>query len=134
MSSAAVRSVIRTELQNYLAGLIPPIAFYETINEQATPMQDIWVTVDFQALSTEHRCYEGVKRIEQGNAVVSIFVKPGTGDNDAVLAAEAMQMFFDGFESNGVVIVSVLPPNETTGGTAQNYYGVEIIFEYDYFN
>lgn len=134
MSSLTVRNVIRSALSAYLSGLGVPFPFYDTINETQQPNDNLWCSVDFIALSNEHNCYDGTRRIERGIATISIYGRPGVGDLLTTAAAELMRDYFDGFSSSGVVVMNVIPSNEITSGSAQNYYGVEIQLEYDYYN
>ena len=130
-----MRAFIRGEIANYLTLSGAPFPFYETINTDQSPTDDLWCTVEFAVFDIEHRCYSGTLRIERGAATITIFGKPGVGDSAVVAAADALQNYFDGLINDGdVVIANVLPATEATAGDATNFYGVEIELEYDYFN
>ena len=135
MSRAVVRLRFRTELQNFLASLPTPVPFYETINENQLPTDDLWVTMDFESNFQDPTCYSRKERQEHGTVGIAVFAKAGTGDLAAVQLADLIEDHFidPAVDLTPVNVDAVQSASEFTNGDVPRFYGVEVNIDYTNF-
>jgi len=136
VSSLKVVTDVQAALNFYLSNLGVPVPYYDTINNQETIMDDIWVSASFVAYDAESNCYDGGSVRESGSIEVQVFSESGKGTTAARQLAGEIADYFRQNPRPGVdvVIERVTPPNELFLGDARRWYGVGISLEYDYFN
>ena len=131
MSRLAVRQAVEAELQNILGAQLPPVPFYNTVNERQRPTDELWVTCEYYSDYAEAVCFAGKSRIEHGTVDVSVFSRPGGGYVPAIRLAEVIADHFYGMDlGNGIVIQDIVPPAEGSQGDAQPLYEVIASLEY----
>ena len=127
MSSRAVRQLVR----GWMPALSTP--YYDTINQEQNPTNDVWVTVEFNSfgMTKETFCETWV---EEGDITLTFFGKPGIGD-DAILAqAEADAALFYGFidPAGKVIIVNKSAPEDFAFTENGPRFGVTFRFGYEF--
>lgn len=135
MSSLKVVEDVQANLRAFLQDLDSPVAYYDTINLQATIVEDLWVSASFSAYDAESNCYAGGSVRESGSIEVQVFSESGKGTNTARALADSIATYYRQNPRPGsdVVIERVTPPNELFLGDARRWYGVGVSLEYDYF-
>ena len=134
MSRLAVRQAFEIELKAFLALLLVPVPYYQSINESHNPKDVLWVTCDYFSDYSERLCYNGGKRVEYGAIDVNIFAKGGTGYNDAVSLADSISDHFNCRDlGGGVEIIDTNGVDELTVGDARPVYGVALNIDYQYY-
>jgi basic membrane lipoprotein Med (substrate-binding protein (PBP1-ABC) superfamily) len=125
MSSAYVRSFAR--------GLMPKLStqFYETVNEEVTPSDQLWMTLSFDAYSKELNTYCR-STTEYGVINLVYFSDPGLGDSAALTALEAdAAVFYSQSDSSGrLVFTNCSAPEEVSNGRD---YVVSISVTYEFY-
>lgn len=124
MSSAYVRTTVK----NWLSG--QSIPFYNTVNEEVNPADDIWMTVDwgFAPRQVETYCRESV---EAGNFNLVLLGRPGVGDDILIAAAETQAaVLLSRIDTSGKLVL--LDYDAPVDFRQQDKFGVEVSFEYEY--
>lgn len=127
MSSKYVRDMLR----GWLSGATTP--FYETINEEQDPTEDLWFTVQFNVESSDLTTYCEDK-IEEGMIDLVFCGRPGIGDSAVIAAAEteASRVVASSDPAMKLVLRRALPPDEFSDGDGDPWYRVVIGIEYIY--
>ena len=131
MSASYVRTKTRewcTEVSTALA-----IPFYDTINQEQAPTDNVWFTVEF--FSEFHSgtfCNPGY--IENGFVSIIVVAKPGRGDLEAIQAMEQIIPALDAKvdPTQRLVYTSYEPLDEFSGGTADKDYRVRVVINYNH--
>lgn len=130
MSALYVRNLVRT-----WAGSINPPRFYDTINLEQNPKEDIWWTVRFFAQAHENKAYcrpEGYT--ERGEFDLIFCARPGIGDNPLLFVMEpALADFFEKVDANGFMVLETWTPvGEYSVGDADPWYRLGVGVSYTY--
>lgn len=131
MASLYVRQLVRTWMQDP-AMTVP---FYNTTNEEQSPSDDIWATLEFNFADRETLTFcDGITE-EQGELEVVYLGQPGVGDVALLTAAEAdiKTLMAQRDPTNKLILTQSNPPEEFTQGDAQMEYGVAFSIEYSYY-
>jgi len=110
-----------------IAALHPTIPFYDTVNRNQDPQDDVWWTVDFFPLTMDGTfCERGY--VETGYVYVDVFAAPGRGDMEAIQAMEIIipEMFGKVDPTQRLVLESYDPLEEASGGSARQSYQVTV--------
>ena len=126
MSASYVRDKTRTWCNEVSTATTVP--FYDSINVEINPTDDVWFSVAFGADYNEGTfCDRGF--MELGFVRVVVVAAPGTGDVEAISAMERIipgllgkvdpsgRLTYEGYE----------PLNEASGGSADADYRVEVV-------
>ena len=117
MSSLYVRQKVREWAELSTVG----VPYYDTINVEENPSDNIWFTAEFEPEYTE----EGL--------ITFVFESSaGTGDEALLTAAEnaVATILEQNDPSQDLVLEMAYAPDEYTGGTADTGYRVSISVEY----
>ena len=129
MSAGAVRSQIRTWAAEVATSTGVP--FYDTVNVEVNPTENVWWTVEFNAEFHEGTfCEPGY--IEQGFIDCIVIAQPGRGDTAAIAALEQIVPTLMAKTGSKVELVSYEPIGEMTNGSADQTYRVRSIINYAY--
>ena len=128
MSSLYVRNLVR----GWAKAL--PTPFYETVNLEQNPKDDVWLGIEFNLEFAEKTTYCDDWR-EEGTIELIISSKAGIGDNRALTQAEAIRTaFFSNTDpANKLVLEFAQPPQEFSGGAAnERWYEIVVSVNYSY--
>ena len=127
MSSLYVRQKIREWSALPAVG----VPFYDTINFEENPTDDIWFTVEFEPEYSEKTTYCG-DMSEEGLITFVFQTRPGVGDEALITAAEsAVAEILAQDDPSGVLTLEMAyAPDEYTGGSADTGYRVSISVDY----
>ena len=131
MSSFYVRSTVKTWAELPAVAAIAP--FYDTINFEVIPRDDIWFTAEFEPEFDELMTVCG--DINEEGLINFIFQgNPGVGDSDLLIAAETAvdEILKQADPTGDLVLGKRYAPEEYSGGTATNVYEVSVSVEYVY--
>lgn len=124
MASHLVRTTVKAWLN---AGTVP---FYDSVNVEINPADDIWVTVDWVYGSREALSYCG-EMLESGTFNVVFFGRPGIGEDVLLTAAEAeMAVLMTRIDTSGrVVLLSHDAPSDFR---QEEHYCIEFMVNYEF--
>lgn len=125
MSSKYVRDMVK----GWAAQSTVP--FYDTINRNQNPRDNIWFTIEFEVETSELQSFCGVNT-EEGVIEMIFCGLPGQGDG-AVLAAaeaEALRMMSNSDPTGLLFLKRPMPPEEFSAGDADSSYRVVVGIEY----
>ena len=130
MSSKYVRDKFRSWLND---GLVDS-PYYDTINQDQNPTDDIWVTAEFEVSFREKRTFCEGSWEEEGEVSLMFNGIAGVGDGALLAASEkdikTLLSFRD--ETAQLVIDRVGGVNEFSRGTANMGYQLEYIIQYTF--
>ena len=130
MSSKYVRDKFRSWLND---GLVDS-PYYDTINQDQNPTDEIWVTAEFEVSFREKRTFCEGSWEEEGEVSLMFNGIAGVGDGALLAASEkdikTLLSFRD--ETAQLVIDRVGGVNEFSRGTANMGYQLEYVIEYTY--
>jgi hypothetical protein len=124
MSSRYVRTTVRNWLNQ---GNVP---YYDTVNQEQDPTDDIWSTVDWgmQTRAMETYCRETV---EDGAFTVIFFGRPGIGDDALLQASEAeMDLLMLRVDTSGRLVL--LDRGVPIDFRQEDHFCVEYLIGYEY--
>lgn len=125
MSSAYVR-----QLTEQWIGAIGTIPYYNTINQEPNPTEDLWLTLDFEAFGSTVETFCG-EQVEEGEIRLIFLGRVGIGYDAVITAAEAFTAaFIANVDPTGqLVLLSTNPPVDFAG---QNnpWFVIEIAVDY----
>ena len=125
---------VRQQVKTWLADSSMTVPFYDTINLEQNPSDDIWCTVEFGFASRERMTYcEGLIE-EDGDFEVIYFGRAGVGDDDILRAAETdINTFMSFRDSSGkLLITNRSSADEFTNGDVDREYGISFSVDYIY--
>lgn len=132
MSRTDARDTIINELQTFLSAQVPPIPFYNSINEAPKPADEIWVTIAFYSEFSDPLCIGGSRRQLTGSADVYCFIKPGTSYTTATRLLDAVQDHLHGRDlANGITITNTVSADSL--GADARFYGEALGIDFVYF-
>ena len=130
MSSKYVRDKFRSWLNDELVDS----PYYDTINQDQNPPDDIWVTAEFDVSFREKRTFCEGSWEEEGEVSLMFNGIAGVGDGALLAASEkdikTLLAFRD--ETAQLVIDRVGGVNEFSRGTANMGYQLEYIIQYTF--
>lgn len=131
MASLYVRQLVRTWMQD--AAMTVP--FYNTTNEEQSPSDDIWCTLEFNYADRETLTFCAGSVEEQGELEVVYLGQPGVGDVAMLTAAEAdiKTLMAQRDPNNKLILTQSSAPEEFTQGDAQMEYGLAFSIDYSYY-
>lgn len=127
MSSLYVRQKVREWAELPAVG----IPYYDTINVEENPADDIWFTAEFEPEYTEKQTFCG--DVSEEGLINFVFeTNAGIGDETLITAAESAvnTILEQNDSSQNLVLEMAYAPDEYTGGTADTGYRVSISVEY----
>lgn len=133
MSASGVRSQTRTWCRE--VAVTTGFPFIDTVNEQNRPKDEIWWSVEFEAINSEGTfCDTGY--IENGFIRFVVFGLPGVGDLQAIQALEAIiiEVMKKKDATNKLSLTAYSPVNDYSAGSADNFYQVECSIDYAFSN
>lgn len=127
MSSSYVRTKVRQWCSEVAAATSVP--FYDTINVNVNPVNDVWFTVEF--ISESHEGVFGKALfVENGFISVTFVARPGIGDAACVAAVEAViPALFEKTDSK-LTLNTYDPVSEDSDGTADKDYRMSVAVNY----
>ena len=127
MSSLYVRQKVREWAEVPGVG----IPYYDTINVEENPSDNIWFTAEFEPEYTEKQTFCG-ELSEEGLINFVFETNAGIGDETLITAAESAfaNILEQNDPSQDLVLEMAYAPDEYTGGTADTGYRVSISVEY----
>ena len=129
MSAGAVRTQVRTWAAEVATSTGVP--FYDTLNQEQSPADNVWWTVAFQAEFHEGTfCSPGY--IERGFVEAVVIAQPGRGDAEAITAIEQIVPAMMSKTGSNVELVSYDPIDDASGGSADQNYRVRCFLNYQY--
>jgi hypothetical protein len=130
MSALYVRQTVR----EWLGKAEIDVPFYDTINRDQTPTDDIWATASFDATFRERLTFCNSSWQEEGDVNVVYTGLPGIGDAVVLAAAEKdMQTLMSIRDPNDKLrLTAVDPPREASAGSTNQGYQVSYLVEYEY--
>ena len=127
MSSLYVRQKVREWAELPTVG----VPYYDTINVEENPSENIWFTAEFEPEYTEKQTFCG-ELSEEGLINFVFETNAGIGDEALITAAESAvaTILEQNDPSQDLVLEMAYAPDEYTGGTADTGYRVSISVEY----
>jgi len=130
VSSLYVRNLFRS----WLGDPSMAVAFYDTVNQEQNPVEETWVTADFQSTFRERVTFCESSWKEEGEVVLVYTGTPGVGDGELLAIAETdiktLLAFRDA--TRQLIVVGVQGVSEFSGGSANAGYQIEYVLEYEY--
>jgi hypothetical protein len=131
MSSSAVRALFNTELAAVASA--NGFVFYDTINRAENPHDSLWISAEYYTDYVSQECYSGYQSVEHGTVDVSVFIKAGIGDNNAVDFADILITYFRAWHKGALEITDFVSASDIGSGDAESrWYGVSISLEYEF--
>ena len=130
MSALYVRQTIR----EWLARPEFAVPFYDTVNTDQNPTDDVWATAAFDASFRERLTFCESSWVEEGDVNVTYTGLPGIGDAVVLAAAEADMLTLMSIRdpNDKVRLTAVDPPREASAGSTNQGYQVSYQVEYEY--
>lgn len=131
MSSFYVRQVV----EGWLEDAAMAVPYYQTINEENNPQDDIWATADFTSSLRDTITFcQGITS-EEGEVEVQYFGLPGIGYSALIQAIEAdmVTLMAQRDPQGKLVLMNRSAPFETSVGSAKSMYGLSIYIDYQYY-
>lgn len=130
MSSSYVRETVRA----WLSDSSMNVPFYNTVNTDQNPTEDIWVTADFDSIFRERSTFCAGSWVEEGDVTLVFTGLPGVGDGPLLAAAEADVILLMAMRdpNERLSLTSVSAANEYSGGSANQGYQVEFTVDYTF--
>jgi len=127
MSSLYVRQKVREWAELSTVG----VPYYDTINVEENPTDNIWFTAEFEPEYTEKQTFCG-ELSEEGLINFVFESAAGVGDETLLAAAQSAvkKILEQNDPSQDLVLVMDYAPDEYTGGTADTGYRISISVEY----
>ena len=127
MSSLYVRQKVREWAELSAVGL----PYYDTINVEENPTDNIWFTAEFEPEYTEKQTFCG-ELSEEGLINFVFESAAGVGDETLLAAAQSAvkKILEQNDPSQDLVLEMDYAPDEYTGGTADTGYRISISVEY----
>lgn len=127
MSSLAVR-----QLAEDWVDAIGTIPYYSTINSQAEPQDNLWVTLDFEVFGYTKQTYCG-DFLEDGEIRLIFLGRVGVGQDSIIQAAETFaDLFMDSIDPAGKLVLLQRSPPADYSGRDDPWFVVEIAVEYQF--
>lgn len=125
---------VRTKMREWLNDESIQTPFYDTVNLEQNPQDDIWMTADFEVTFRERQTFCEGSWVEEGDVGLTFTGLAGVGDGALLAAAEldVKQLLTFRDASGQLVITGVGGVNEVSGGSANIGYQIEYLFEYKY--
>lgn len=127
MSSLYVRQKVREWAELSAVG----IPYYDTINVEENPNDNIWFTAEFEPEFSEKNTFCG--EISEEGLITFVFeAAAGVGDEALLTAAQnaVKKILEQNDPSQDLVLEMDYAPDEYTGGTADTGYRISISVEY----
>ena len=127
MSSLYVRQKVREWAELSAVG----IPYYDTINVEENPTDNIWFTAEFEPEFSEKNTFCG--EISEEGLINFVFeAAAGVGDEALITAAQSAvkKILEQNDPSQDLVLTMDYAPDEYTGGTADTGYRISISVEY----
>jgi hypothetical protein len=130
VSSSYVRETVRA----WLSDASMSVPFYDTVNTDQNPMDDIWVTADFDSLFREKSTFCAGSWVEEGDITLVYTGLPGVGDGPLIAAAEADVSLLMAMRdpNDQLFLTNVSAANEYSGGSANQGYQIEFVVDYQF--
>lgn len=130
MSSLYVRSLVRSWLSN--SSIDAP--YYDTVNFEVNPQEDIWVTADFETTFRERLTFCENHWKEEGEVLLVFTGSPGIGDGQLLAVAEKDVKTLLAFRdpTRQMLVTGVGGVAEYSAGSANMGYQIEYTIEYEY--
>lgn len=130
MSSSYVRTLVRDWLQD--GSMVTP--YYDTVNTDQNPLDDIWVTADFDSLFRERSTFCAGSWVEEGDITLVYTGLPGVGDGPILAAAEADVVLLMAMRdpNERLFLTNVSAANEYSGGSVNQGYQIEFAVDYKF--
>ena len=130
MSALYVRQTVR----EWLARPEINVPFYDTVNLDQNPSEEIWATATFDASFRERLTFCEDSWIEEGDINVVYTGLPGVGDAVVLAAAQVDMLTLMSIRdpNNKIRLTAVDPPREASAGSVNQGYQVSYLIEYEY--
>jgi len=130
VSSSYVRETVRA----WMADASMSVPFYNTVNTDQNPSDEIWATAEFDSLFRERSTFCAGSWVEEGDITLVYTGLPGVGDGSLLAAAEAdIKLLMAMRDPNErLFLTSVSAANEYSGGSANQGYQVEFTVDYKF--
>jgi hypothetical protein len=124
-------------IRDFARGLTPRLTtpYYDTINSDVSPTEDLWFTLTFDAYSKQVDTYCR-STVEYGVINLIFFGNPGIGDGVILTAAEAdATIFYNQSDTSGrLVFINRSPPEELISNDGSPDYVVSVSIEYEFYS
>ena len=130
MSSSYVRETVRA----WMSDSSMSVPFYNTVNTDQNPSDEMWATAEFDSLFRERSTFCAGSWVEEGDVTLVYTGLPGIGDGPLLAAAEAdIKMLMSMRDPNDqLLLTKVSAANEYSGGSANQGYQVEFTVDYEF--
>ena len=132
MSSKAVRDAFEAAF----AILVPAIPLQDTDNEEPdrSTLPESWATTDYVGYGEQRMSLGTVAcRRETGTITVVVFVKAGTGSDQALTLAESIRTAFrDWKDSTGNISITEVVPAETGEASSGRWFAAAVNLNYNF--
>lgn len=130
MSALYVRQTIR----DWLGDGSMNVPFYDTVNRDQTPTDNVWSTASFDANFRERLTFCDSSWVEEGDVNVTYTGLPGIGDAVVLAAAELDMITLMSMRdpNDKLRLTAVDPPREASAGSTNQGYQVSYLVEYEY--
>ena len=125
MSASYVRTKFREWSEE--TAISTGIPFYDTVNKEQNPSDDVWFTSEFYSFDFQGTfCEKGY--LENGEIEVVVFARPGIGDTQAMNALEQIipALMYKIDPTGRLILQSYLPVQEDGNGSAKMWYSVSV--------
>ena len=128
MSSSYVRTKVKAWAKT------SPTPFYDTINYEHDPKDQVWFTAEFQVETSALDTFCG-DASESGVVDLVFCGQPGLGDGAIIAAAEAegKRLLTLSDTTSQLCLVRAMPPEEFSAGDGDRWYRVIVGIEYQYY-
>jgi len=126
---------VRTLVKGWLLDPEMSVPYYQTINEEQNPQDQIWCTADFSSSFRDVITFCNGEISEEGEIEIEYFGLPGIGDDTLIQALEAdMVILMARIDPQGkCTLMRRSAPFETSGGSAKLMYGLSVYVDYQLF-
>lgn len=130
MSALYVRQTVR----EWLSRPDFDVPFYDTVNTEQNPSDDVWCTATFDANFRERLTFCENSWVEEGDINVVYTGLPGVGDSVVLAAAEADMLTLMSIRdpNDKLRLTAVDPPREASAGSVNQGYQISYLVEYEY--
>lgn len=130
MSALYVRQTVR----EWLARPELSVPFYDTVNIEQNPSDEVWCTAAFDASFRDRLTFCENSWVEEGDVTILYTGLPGVGDAVVLAAAEADMLTLMSFRdpNNKLRLTAVDPPREASAGSVNQGYQISYLVEYEH--
>ncbi len=130
--------IVRDAFEAAFAVLVPGIPLHDTDNEEPErgTLPDEWATTDYASYGEARASLGAIAcRRETGTITVVVFVKAGTGSDQALTLAETIRTAFrDWKDTTGKISITEVVPSETGDASDGRWFAAAVNLHYNFDN